>query len=94
MDNIKNVINDVVKNLSQKKPTEQQAISGIWNRALSETDRKHTQLHQIKDGKLTVLVDSPAWLYQLKTKKQTLLKKIQEETSKVKDIVFKIGKLS
>ena len=94
MDEIKDIVQSVIANLDKGHPSDENKIEGIWRNVLNEKEKKHTALVGIKDGILSVAVDTPAWLYQMKIKKGRILRKFQEEITEVKNIYFKIGKVS
>ena len=60
---------------------------------LTEKQQKHTNITGYKEGWLTVCVDTPTWLYQMKVERLKILKQLQEEAPDVKNIRFKIGKI-
>jgi predicted nucleic acid-binding Zn ribbon protein len=93
MDVIKDVIHDVIGNIAEKNPAKHKKIDRIWLNVLEEAERKHTNFQGIKEGNISVLVDSPAWLYEMRIKKFKILQRLQEELPDIKNIYFKIGKL-
>lgn len=93
MDEIKNIINDVIKDIAGKKYQQQNKIERIWQNIEKELDLKHTAVSGEKDGILTVCVDSPTYLYQCKIQKTKILKRLQEEFDNIKNIHFKLGKV-
>ena len=94
MDEIKNIITKVVGDLAQKNPEKHNKIDRIWKNLLNKQELKHTKLTGIHQGTLTVVVDSPAWLYQMKIRQNKIVKQMKEEVPGVQHIRFKIGKIS
>lgn len=94
MDNINDVVNDVIKKLSIKKPDKHNKIERILDNCLTEVERKHIEIQNLKDCTVFVNVTSPIILFQLKTKKYKILKRLQEDLPEIRNIVFKIGKTS
>jgi len=47
----------------------------------------------VKEETLSVYVDSPAWMYQMRMRQTKILKQFKEEVSDIKHIHFKIGKI-
>jgi predicted nucleic acid-binding Zn ribbon protein len=45
----------------------------------------------VNEGTLSVSVDSPAWMYQMRIRQTKILKQLKEEVSEIKQIRFKIG---
>ena len=93
MDPIKDIIDNVIGRIATKSPDTEKKIERIWLNLLNKQELQHSSLMGVNNGKLLVHVDSPAWLYQLNTKKTKLLKRLQEEIPEIKYISFKIGKL-
>ena len=93
MVNIKEIVKGVIDRIAQKKPDTQFQLEGVWVEALDDNDRKHTQLVGIKNGKVSILVDSPAWLHQMRIKKSTILKKLQSKIPDIVEIQFRVGKV-
>ena len=93
MDNIKQIIEKVVDHIATNKKETQIYLQEMWLDILDKPELEHTQIIGEKEGVLSVLVDSPAWLYQMNIRKKIILEKIQREIPSVKNIHFKIGKV-
>ncbi len=93
MDNMKDIVSNVIGKLSQRQTFDHDKLQSVWRNILTKQEIQHTQIMGLTDGKLTVYVDSPAWLYQMKIKKITLIKRLKQEDFDIKSIVFKIGKV-
>ena len=93
MDNIKDILNNIVGDIAAKNPNIQSKVDDIWKNVLEEQDLKHTKLLDLKDGVLYIVVDSPAWLYQIQIKKRKILKRMQDEIPEIKRIQLKVGKI-
>jgi hypothetical protein len=93
MDQIKDIIPQVISDLSQRKPHRQIQIQNIWQEIIDEKTRKHVAIAGFDRGRLLVWVDSSTWLFQLNLNKKKILGKIQKQVSEVESIQFKIGKL-
>jgi len=93
MDNIKEIIHQVISQIADKKPDEVNKIDRVWQNILDKEDLKHTKLVGERQGKLSVVVDSPAWLYQMNLNKSKILKRIKDEIPNIKYISFRIGKV-
>ena len=90
MDNISDIINDVIKKMSSSQPITEDKLGRVWNNVLEENESGHTRLVGIKEGELSIEVDSPAWLYKMKMKRLSILKKLQEDLPEIKEITFRI----
>ena len=93
MDNIKDVIIKVIGGIADKNPDIHDKIDRIWKNLLTEQELKHTKLIGIKEETLSVCVDSPAWMHQMRIRQTKILKQLREEVSDIKHIRFKIGKI-
>ena len=93
MDDIKSIVNKVIGHIAEKNPDTYDKIERIWQNLLNEKERRHTKLFGIKEGTLSVHVDSPAWLYQMKIRQTKILKQMKDEIPGLKHIRFKIGKI-
>ena len=79
--------------MAQRQPDQQHQLEQAWTEILDDKKRTHTRLIGIRDGKVSVLVDSPAWLYQMNINKETILRKLHEKLPEVTQVQFKVGKL-
>jgi len=93
MDNIKDIVRQVVQNLSSNNLESHSKLERIWQNILERSQLKHTILVGMKEGKLLVNVDSPAWLFEMKIKKRKILERLQSEIPEIKNIYFRIGKV-
>jgi len=93
MDNIKDVINKVIGGIADRSPDKHDKIDRIWQNLLTEQELKHTKLMGVKEETLSVSVDSPAWMYQMRIRQMKILKQLKEEISDIKHIRFKIGNI-
>ena len=93
MDPIKDIIPQVIANISQKNPEGQLKIERVWQNIIDEKLKSHTAIGGFKDKVMTVHADSPACLFQLNMKRRKILKQLKEEIPELEDINFKIGKV-
>lgn len=93
MDRIKDIVGQVIEKIAEKKAAGHKRIDQVWQNILEKKDLQHTCLVGIKEGKLLVAVDSPAWLFQMNIKKQRILERLKEEMPEIQRIHFKIGKV-
>jgi hypothetical protein len=93
MDSIKNIIPQVIEKLSGRQPGAQESLEKIWKGVLKKEELNHIKLAGMNNGQVLAYVDSPAWLYQIQTRKSKILEQLKKETSGIRDINFKIGKV-
>jgi predicted nucleic acid-binding Zn ribbon protein len=94
MEQIKDILNQVVKNISDQKPQQEQDIQKAWEAAVNKKTAQHTHLVGVKKGKLLIFVDSPVRVFELTLHKNQILKKMQQQIPELLDITFKIGKVT
>jgi predicted nucleic acid-binding Zn ribbon protein len=93
MDNMKDIVDNVIGKLSQKQSYNHDRLQQIWSNLLNEKELQHTRIFSVEEGTLRVNVDSPAWLYQMKMKRNELIRRLKQEDYDIRSIVFKIGKV-
>lgn len=93
MDNIKDIIGQVIGKISAKEINTDERLHRAWQNILEKDELKHTVLQGVKDKKVSILVDSPAWLYQMRLKKGKLVEKLKDIIPDIENISFKIGKI-
>ncbi len=92
MDRIKDLVEDVIRNLTVKKLNDLGTNPEEWlKKTLTKKELGHIKFHYFRKDVLGVRVDSSAWMYSLSLKKEALLNKIKEYNPKVKAIHFSIG---
>ena len=91
MDEIKNIVNQVIGDIAENAPDTYNKIERIWQNLLTEQEFRHTKIIGVKKETISVCVDSPAWLYQMRTKQHKILKQLKEDVPDIKHIQFKIG---
>jgi len=94
MEQIKDIISQVVENLAQRNPHSEEKLQRYWESVMKGKAAKHTSIYGLKEGVLKVSADSPAWVFQLNLNKKKILKEIQTCFLDIKDIRFKIGKVT
>ena len=92
MENIRDIIPQVIENLSLKKPNSKRNIHEVWKMAAGEQG-EHCAVKDFQKGMLRVHVDSSARMFELSTRKNDLIKNLKNEISELKDIIFKVGKI-
>jgi len=91
MDSIKDVIKDVIGKISQKNSNFTNNIEEIFKGTIKENEGKHCSVSGYKDGILIIVVESTTWLYEIKKKQHTILKKLKEKIPDIESIKFRIG---
>ena len=86
--NIKDVIPSVIGDLAKKRPQEID-LTNLWQRISKDT--QGSRVAELKNGALTVLVDSSARKMHLFRQRQELLEELQNKIPTIKTIYFKVG---
>jgi predicted nucleic acid-binding Zn ribbon protein len=90
-------LGDVTRELMKNRISPQQARFGsipeIWNQLLPEELRRHCKITGISSGQLKVLVDLPAYKYELQLCSSELLSELQQQCPRahIKKIKFVVG---
>jgi predicted nucleic acid-binding Zn ribbon protein len=94
MEQIKFILNNVIKNIGQKQEDSGE-LESAWRRCIKKSATKHTKISFFKNGILYINAENSAWLYELNTKKDEILLKLQKFTNnKIKSIKFKVGDIN
>jgi hypothetical protein len=70
-------------------------IFGQWEKSVGAVIARHAQPQSLRGKKLTLIVDSPAWMQQLSLLKPEIVEKVNHHLGKgvVKDITLKLGEV-
>jgi len=88
MEHISQTLQGVMKGFATKNCSETSKAFELFRKNLAAAERRHAKCVALRNGVLTVNVDSSVWLYQLNLKKEILLKKLS-----LKNIYFRIGEV-
>ena len=93
-------LGDTVQQFMESRILPQQArfgaIADLWSQLLPVELRRHCKLADISGGQLKVLVDSPAYLYELQLCSSQLLEEFQQQCprARIEKIKFTVGLLT
>lgn len=70
-------------------------IFGQWEKAVGLAIARHAQPQAVRGKKLTLIVDSPAWMQQLSLLKPEIIEKVNSTLGKktINDIALRIGEV-
>lgn len=87
------VLCELMENQILPQQAKFQSVLDIWTQLLPIELRKHCKIIDIKAGQLKVLVDQPAYLYELQLCSNQLLKQLQQACprARIKKIKFTAG---
>jgi hypothetical protein len=71
-------------------------IFGSWEKSVGRVIARHAQPQAVRGKKLTLIVDSPAWMQQLSLLKPEIIEKVNRSLGRdeIKDIVLKLGEVA
>lgn len=90
-------LGDIAKELMENRISRQQArfgsITEVWNQLLPEELRHHCKIDGVSGGWLKVMVDLPAYKYELQLCSSLLLSELQQQCPRanLKKIQFVVG---
>lgn len=93
---IKEVITDIIQDLSSGKKFSQRQILEVWPEVAGKRIVQHTRPVMVRNGRLLINVDRSVWLYELTQKhKGRLLKRLQKKVGgdTLREIQFRIGEI-
>lgn len=100
---IKDVVSDILSSLTgektlgagQKKILFEEEIRKIWTDSVGEKAASHSKPTSLRNGRVVVLVDNSAWLYELTLKKEKIIRDLKQYLGeeKIQEIRFKIGEI-
>ena len=70
-------------------------VFGQWEKSVGPVIARHAQPQAVRGKKLTLIVDSPAWMQQLSLLKPEIMKKVNSILGKeaVKEITLRLGEI-
>ena len=70
-------------------------IFGHWEQTVGAVIARHAQPQQVRGRKLSLVVDSPAWMQQLSLLKPEIIAKLNRSLGReaIKDITLKLGEI-
>ena len=88
MDNIKNIVSQVIGQMSSSRGGSFQDIQEVWVKVSKDQGSRVTDF---KDGCLTISANSSMRLFRLNLNREDLLKELKKEFPLIKKINFKVG---
>ncbi len=70
-------------------------VFGQWEKSVGPVIARHAQPQAVRGKKLTLVVDSPAWMQQLSLLKPEIVEKVNRTLGKetIKDITLRLGEI-
>ncbi len=92
---IKNVVEEVIRNLGAGKVSQAETLEGAWTKAVGRESLRHARPVEIKGNVLIVHVDSSSWLHKLSMERVKILSQLKDDLGDgmIEDIKLRIGEL-
>ena len=91
---IKDTIQEVIRTWEAKKLSAGEGPEQLLRHILTKKERVHTSARDLRNGVLSINVDSASWHYHLALKKEVLLEKLRKRNASAKEIKFYIGEVN
>jgi predicted nucleic acid-binding Zn ribbon protein len=93
VEQLSNTIERLLVSRGMASKLKEYRVFGRWERAVGEVIARHTHPAAIRGKKLTVVVDSSAWMQQLSLLKPEIIGKVNEALGEaaVESIILKLG---
>ncbi len=92
---IKDVVTQLMQTLeSRKESASKDNPELLLKKVLSKKEFIHIKFHYFKKGVLSIKVDSSTWLYYMNMHKEKMLSRLNQESSAIHDVRFRLGEVS
>jgi len=89
-------VKDILKETLEKfnLSTDSQKLLGLWREELGRL-ANHAQIGSLREGKLTIEVDSPVYMQELAAKRKSIMDRINEKMGQkaIVEIRFRLGRI-
>ncbi len=91
---IGNILPDVIRNLGLDSKLEEVELEKLWGTVVGERIAAVSRPRGIRDGVLTVEVDTSAWMQELSFRKKQIIDLVRKKFSRleVRDIRFRLNR--
>jgi len=96
MDRLSTTLVKILKEHGLEGRLSEYRIFGCWERSVGGVIARHAQPQGVRAKKLTLVVDSPAWMQQLSLLKPEIIEKVNRGLGReeIKDITLKLGEVT
>ena len=96
IDKLSMTLGRVLKACGMEGRLSEYRVLGQWEKAVGTVIAHHAQPQSMQGKKLTLLVDSPAWMQQLSLLKPEIIKKLNISFGReaIQDITLKLGEIT
>jgi predicted nucleic acid-binding Zn ribbon protein len=95
LDRLSNTLGSMLKARGLGSRLSEYRIFGQWEKAVGPVIARHAQPQAVRGKKLTLVVDSPAWMQQLSLLKPEIVEKVNSTLGNktINDITLRIGEV-
>jgi predicted nucleic acid-binding Zn ribbon protein len=96
IDRLSTTIAKILKSRGLESGLSEYKVFGNWEKTVGEVIALHAHPAMVRGKKLTLIVDSPAWMQQLSLMKPELIKKMNRDLGKesIREITLKLGEVA
>ena len=95
LDRLSHTLGSMLKARGLGSRLDEYRVFGQWERSVGPAIARHAQPQTVRGKKLTLVVDSPAWMQQLSLLKPEIMEKVNRNLGKgaIKEITLRLGEV-
>jgi hypothetical protein len=95
LDRLSRTLGSILKARGLGSRLDEYRVFGQWEKSVGPVIARHAQPQIVRGKKLTLIVDSPAWMQQLSLLKPQIVEKVNRNLGKetIKDIMLRLGEV-
>jgi len=95
LDRLSRTLGSMLKARGLGSRLDEYRVFGQWEKSVGPVIARHAQPQTVRGKKLTLVVDSPAWMQQLSLLKPQIVEKVNRNLGKetIKDIMLRLGEV-
>jgi predicted nucleic acid-binding Zn ribbon protein len=95
LDRLSHTLGSMLKARGLGSRLDEYRVFGQWEKSVGPAIARHAQPQTVRGKKLTLVVDSPAWMQQLSLLKPQIVEKVNRNLGKetIKDITLRLGEV-
>ncbi|MDD5173277.1 MAG: DUF721 domain-containing protein [Candidatus Omnitrophota bacterium] len=92
---LEGLVKSIISGFAGKEKLSEEEIRSAWGLVVGDRAAKHSRPRSFAGSRLIVHVDDSGWLYELTTRKKSILNSLSSKLKgkKLKDITFRMGDL-
>ena len=95
LDRLSNTLGSLLKARGLGSRLDEYRVFGQWEKSVGPVIARHARPQIVRGKKLTLIVDSPAWMQQLSLLKPQIIEKVNAKLGRetIKDITLRLGEV-